>query len=119
MLNPDISLYPYQIEGVNFLKAKGSALLADDPGLGKTLISLATAEALDLDKILIVCPKILATQWKEEIKKFIHSDRITFVVTGDKIQREAIYDQIKKTSRCYVIIGYETLRVDIDLILLL
>ena len=31
------ALLPYQEEGVAFLRRNGDALLADDPGLGKTV----------------------------------------------------------------------------------
>src|SRR5215475_10398224 len=67
-------LEPYQHQVTNlitFCRRLPVTLLADDVGLGKTvsagLIISELAARARLSKVLIVCPKLLGPQWKEEL----------------------------------------------------
>jgi SWI/SNF-related matrix-associated actin-dependent regulator 1 of chromatin subfamily A len=63
-----LGLYPFQIEGVKFLKSKKRALLGDDMGLGKSVQALmAIAEN---DAVIIVCPSCVKYSWAKEIKNW-------------------------------------------------
>jgi superfamily II DNA or RNA helicase len=57
---------------ISFCRRLPVTLLADDVGLGKTISAGLVASELiardRLSKILIVCPKILGPQWKEELE---------------------------------------------------
>jgi SWI/SNF-related matrix-associated actin-dependent regulator 1 of chromatin subfamily A len=65
-----LPLYGYQTVGVKFLdRADGRALIADAPGLGKTVQAIAYAQLHNL-KTLIVCPLSVVINWQREIKKF-------------------------------------------------
>jgi len=65
-----LPLYPYQKVGVEFVhKAAGRAMIADEPGLGKTVQAIAYARLHKL-KTLIVCPLSVVITWKKEIAKF-------------------------------------------------
>ena len=65
-----LDLYPYQKLGVKFVdRAGGRALIADAPGLGKTVQAIGFAQLHNL-KTLIVCPLSVVPNWKKEIKKF-------------------------------------------------
>ena len=59
--NLHLPLWPTQISGVEFLLNKGCALLADDPGLGKTVQAIVALRLLFrkgvVRRALIVCPK--------------------------------------------------------------
>lgn len=63
---------PYQSEAVNF-GLRRNILVADDPGLGKTLTAIITAlrirnvQTSGVWRTLIVCPKRVRDQWVEEI----------------------------------------------------
>jgi ERCC4-related helicase len=64
--------YHHQITNlVTFCRRLPVTLLADDVGLGKTISAgLIISELISrsrLSKILIVCPKLLAAQWQEEL----------------------------------------------------
>ena len=76
----EIDYYQHQIEGVRLMARMRSVLLADDMGLGKTLQVLTTF-GVDLvrltadgdrysEKMLVVCPVSLKTNWAEEIEAF-------------------------------------------------
>jgi SWI/SNF-related matrix-associated actin-dependent regulator 1 of chromatin subfamily A len=65
-----IQPYPYQKVGVQFVdRAGGRCLIADAPGLGKTMQAIAYAQLHNL-KTIIVCPLSVVLNWKREIKKF-------------------------------------------------
>jgi superfamily II DNA or RNA helicase len=60
-----IRLFPYQVDGVAQI-CRGKSVLADAPGVGKTLQALAAAAALRARRTIIVCPPLVATHWKRE-----------------------------------------------------
>jgi superfamily II DNA or RNA helicase len=67
-----VNPYNHQVSNlITFCRRLPVTLLADDVGLGKTISAgLVISELISrgrLSKILIVCPKILREQWKEEL----------------------------------------------------
>lgn len=65
--------YRHQVSNlITFCRRLPVTLLADDVGLGKTISAGLIVSELKarsrLSRILIVCPKILAQQWKEELE---------------------------------------------------
>jgi len=69
-----LNLYGYQKVGVQFVdRAGGRCLIADAPGLGKTVQAIAYAQLHNL-KTLIVCPLSVVVNWQREIKKFTGKD---------------------------------------------
>ena len=71
--------YHHQVTNlVTFCRRLPVTLLADDVGLGKTISAgLIMSELISrarLDKTLIVCPKLLGQQWKEELKEKFNID---------------------------------------------
>ena len=67
-----VNPYNHQVSNlITFCRRLPVTLLADDVGLGKTISAgLVISELISrgrLAKILIVCPKILREQWKEEL----------------------------------------------------
>jgi hypothetical protein len=67
-------LYPYQQEGVLHLAFNERAMLADDMGLGKTVQAIGACELLrqirNVERVLVVCPVPLKTEWEEQVAKF-------------------------------------------------
>src|ERR1700738_1218632 len=65
--------YHHQVTNlITFCRRLPVTLLADDVGLGKTISAGLIASELiaraRVSKILIVCPKLLMPQWKEELE---------------------------------------------------
>lgn len=68
----DVTLHPHQIDAagrlLDLLDAHGGAMLADEPGLGKTFVSLAVARCLaGHDAILVVAPAALREMWRRSM----------------------------------------------------
>ena len=71
--------YHHQVTNlITFCRRLPVTLLADDVGLGKTISAgLVISELISrsrLNKILIVCPKLLGPQWQEELKEKFNID---------------------------------------------
>ena len=115
-MNLDNVLYKFQKECVNFMVETGSCLNAGGVGVGKTLMSLSATERVGTKRNLVVVPKSLLLQWQSECNRWLPEYK-TFVITGNKKQREEIY---RKVAKCedffFMIIGYESLRIDKDVI---
>ena len=82
-LNLKIQPYPYQLKGI----ARGLQLKrfmnCDEPGLGKTLQSIATINLADAFPCLVVCPSSLKINWLREWEKF--TDKKAMILT-DKVR---------------------------------
>ena len=79
------SLFPYQELGVAFLEAtpyKG-AIVADAPGLGKTIQTLAWMSLHpELRPALLVVPASVKLNWAKEIEKWLPSEPVQVIMTG-------------------------------------
>ncbi len=98
-------LLPYQLDGIAFAAQAGRAILADDMGLGKTIQGIGVAELLarlaGIERVLIVCPASLKSQWRSEISRF--SDRTSQIVLGNGEERAAQYE----SAAFFTICNYE------------
>ena len=61
------TLYPYQAAGAEWLAERPRALLADDPGLGKTATVLAAADRVGAKRVLVIAPTCVLWNWKREV----------------------------------------------------
>jgi SWI/SNF-related matrix-associated actin-dependent regulator 1 of chromatin subfamily A len=101
-----IEPYPYQLEGI----ARGLELKrfmnTDEPGLGKTLQSIATVNIADAFPCLVICPSSLKINWEREWHKF--TDKKAMVLT-DKVRDN--WPFFWKTGLHQVfIVNYESLK---------
>ena len=79
-------------------------LVAYEMGLGKTCMTIAALEELNLSKrILVIALSSLKYQWEKEIKKF--SDSTVQVVDGSKSTRISQYQADAK----YIVTNYESI----------
>ena len=98
--------YEYQKEGIRFGLARRRLLIADEPGLGKTLQSIGIINIAGAYPCLVICPSSLKINWQREFEKF----------TGKKA---LVLDNSTRTSWPYLlgmgmfqvaIVNYESLR---------
>ena len=85
-----IEPYQHQIKNlITFCRRLPVTLIADDVGLGKTISAgLVISELISrarISRILIVCPKILGEQWKEELLTKFGLDAV--VATGKELNK--------------------------------
>jgi SWI/SNF-related matrix-associated actin-dependent regulator 1 of chromatin subfamily A len=78
----EAGLFPYQVEGVNFLAQKNKALLGDEMGLGKSVQSLMGI-ARETGSAIVICRAGLKYNWFDEVKKW-RPDLIPVVLNGKK-----------------------------------
>ena len=85
----------YQIAGSSFLLADKAAILGDDPGLGKTLQTLAALIESDSKTILVACRRTATrTVWERETLRWAPGIA-TFVAQGSRKEREAVYEEFE------------------------
>lgn len=124
-------LRPYQEEAVDMAVERGSALIAYEMGLGKTICALAICEEVmghdDGTVAAIVVPANLKWQWAQEIAKHTDVDTTTkkirlngeshditiprdhhaIVIDGDRDKRRKQLRYVMAERPPYVILGYE------------
>jgi SWI/SNF-related matrix-associated actin-dependent regulator of chromatin subfamily A-like protein 1 len=66
----DQELWPFQRASVSYALDRTNALVADEPGLGKTPIAICIANELQADKVLVVCPAAIRLQWHRRIMEW-------------------------------------------------
>jgi len=103
-------LFPHQKAGVSFLATSRQALLADEPGLGKTAQAIRALKKLhdkgeDVFPILIVCPNTLKSNWAREFEKW-WPDLDTTIIKGSATKRRALFEEESQVF----IINWESLR---------
>ena len=121
-------LQPHQLLGVRWLykaATRGGGILADDPGLGKTLQAIATIEALISSgwarRVFVVAPANLLANWQEEFRRWLGKTpaALNIVVAGageaglcDKLkfsQLAAPMDDAGPRSHMLLLTSYESL----------
>ena len=88
-------LHRYQWDGVAFLHRSQAALLADEMGLGKTVQTAVAIDLLlngcsDVNRVLIVAPASLTTNWMTELQTWAPSVTV-WLVQGNAKARQAFY----------------------------
>ena len=63
---------PFQCPGIQYAMQRTGTLIADEPGLGKTVQALGYVNnRLDVDSVLVVAPASLLTNWRREAEKWL------------------------------------------------
>ncbi len=106
----DEVLFPHQRAGVEFLATAKRALLADEPGLGKTAQAIRALKMLhergeEVFPVLIVCPNTLKKNWAREFTKW-WPEVPTQVIKGSAVQRKR---QFEDPAQVFII-NWESLR---------
>ncbi|KAJ2693826.1 TATA-binding protein-associated factor mot1 [Coemansia sp. IMI 209128] len=129
------TLRKYQQEGVDWLaflnKYELHGVLCDDMGLGKTLQTIcmvasdhylrrqrfADANAADCQPLpsLVVCPPTLISHWEQEIRHYTENLR-PMCYAGSPAERRPLIPQICANAADVVIMSYDVVRNDIELL---
>lgn len=74
----------YQKAGVKYALQRETTLIADEPGLGKSIQAVGVINALpDAKKVLVLCPASLRLNWEREMKNWLTKELEIFVVEKD------------------------------------
>jgi len=107
-----MKLRQYQNDGIEFLAARRYALLADDPGLGKSAQAIGALVEVGAKKILIICPAQVKYNWRREFDKWapgVYSIGIinkstdplpktqVVIVNYDLVIRQKLFEKLKNT----------------------
>lgn len=104
IIRGDSRFEEYQVCDINKMFTLRSCLNRNPMGLGKTVEAIATARLLYAKSVLIVVPKIVAGQWRDQIKVWWPSRADDVFIYGSA---EAKKRKVEKGS--IVIINYEKL----------
>lgn len=63
-----MNILPYQSEDAKWLSGNRRALLANDPGTGKTATAIVAMQQAGFEHVLVVCPAIARSVWERELK---------------------------------------------------
>lgn len=76
----------HQIPGA-LAVAAGHTLLADAPGVGKSLSALLAASLTGAQRILVLCPPVVATHWAREIVRvgYATEEEVAVIRAGKKV----------------------------------
>jgi SNF2 family DNA or RNA helicase len=101
------TLLPYQVEAVEAMVARKKMLVAYDLGLGKTVLTIAALEELDIQEPgLVICLSSLKYQWAEQIRKFTDGGT-PLVIDGTPKQRAQQYEDALSGNYSHIIVNYE------------
>ena len=114
MYDGRLPLYDFQKIGAMFMRASDGTLLADVPGLGKTIQTIAALETLP-GPFLVLCPASLKYGWMNEIKKWEPGASV-LIVEGKPSEREYKWKYAGIGKVKYIIANYELLLRDLALI---
>jgi SNF2 family DNA or RNA helicase len=115
---PDgVKLLPHQIENVHFAAERKVTLIADPPGLGKTLSAIALINCFVPKRVLIICPASLKLNWAREWNKFTVHDQMSVGIVSSKawVQADVTiinYDLIQRYHAELVAVTWDYVVID-------
>jgi SNF2 family DNA or RNA helicase len=105
---PGLTYIPYQRAGIEYALMRKDTLIADQPGLGKTIQAIGVLNAdEEIRSALFVVPASLKINWQREIDKWMTADltfgiaearRIDYVPDGFTKAYEQVEDGVYKTG---------------------
>lgn len=82
-----IALRPYQEAGAAFLAERTTALLADEPRVGKTAQAVIASDLVNARSVLVLCPASAVPGWKREFDRFLECPPLLAVMSYEKALR--------------------------------
>jgi SNF2 family DNA or RNA helicase len=106
----------HQLDGAHLLANVRRGILADKMRLGKTLTSLITCDMLQSQRVLIVAPADVVTNFAREVHRWAPHRSAVTMYKFSKGQREATIMILKRTKEFVVLMNYEAWRRDKSLV---
>lgn len=67
--------YHYQALGTRFLASRRRALLADEPGLGKSKQAIDACDQIEAKRVIVICPAVVRPSWKRQFELWQKRER--------------------------------------------
>ena len=85
-----LNYLPYQKAGIEYALSRQDVLIADQPGLGKTIQFIGVTNALPKrERILVVCPASLKLNWRREFEKWtVHGYSVGIAETKPRQKKQ-------------------------------
>jgi SNF2 family DNA or RNA helicase len=88
---PGLAFLPYQRAGIEYALMRKDTLIADQPGLGKTMQSIGVINSDEsIRRVLIVCPASLKENWRREIDRWMTADLTFGIAETSRVERVQI-----------------------------
>lgn len=65
---PGTEFRPFQRAGIEYAVNHHNCLIGDQPGLGKTMQAIGVANCIEAQRVLVVCPASIRTQWQKNVQ---------------------------------------------------
>jgi SNF2 family DNA or RNA helicase len=108
------SPYPYQWQGIKFLIDNDHALLADDMGTGKTVMTTVALKILiqqtKVHHVLVLCPPSVLHEWKRHLDDWAPELTSYLIRSPQKEVRKSLWE----TPMHIYVTTYDMLRGDIE-----
>jgi SNF2 family DNA or RNA helicase len=90
---PDgLKYMPFQKAGIEYAIKRTRTLIADPPGLGKTIQAIGVHNTLETKRILIVCPASLKVNWAREWRRWdVHGRSVGIAMSVPVV--EPLYEE--------------------------
>ena len=98
-------LRQYQRVGVRWIAESHNCILADEPGIGKTIQALIADAVTNSERTLILCPTYVINVWETHIVEWLNTEAL---VAYDK--HRATRAELLNLDARYMITNHETLR---------
>ncbi len=106
--------YPYQWQGIKFLMDNEHALLADDMGTGKTVMTTVSLKILiqqtKVHHVLILCPPSVLYEWKRHLDDWAPELTSYLIRSPQKEVRKSLWE----TPMHVYVTTYDMLKSDIE-----
>lgn len=109
--------FEHQIDGAKYLaNAGGRAILADKMGLGKTLTSLITCDMLQSQRILVIVPDDVVSNFVREVEHWAPHRTIVQMGKRTKMERDILINVLDTLEEFIVVTNYSAWRKDKSLL---
>lgn len=108
--------YPHQIDGAKLLASADRAILADKMGLGKTLTSLIFCDMKQSQKVLVVVPDDVVSNFVNEVKHWAPHRTVIQLGKMTKMERDMLINVMRSLDEFLVVINYSAWRKDKSLL---
>ena len=109
--NGNNNLMPFQKQDINFLKSLDKALIFNEMRTGKTITTLMTIKEKNINRAIVVCPKIAIQSWQTEIEKELWE--LGYKAIVPKSNRPKAYKEWQDSNKVIMVVSTDSFAKDV------